>query len=140
MATNTQLANVAANAAANAVAALLNGGSLNFYSGPQPATCDTALGVGNVLLATLTFSATAFVAAAAGVIVANAITSSTGTVAAGAGTVATFVRMLTSGAAAVMDEAVGTSGSNFNGVSTAIVSGEAVVISGYQFSILKAGN
>lgn len=64
---------LARNAGLNAMASRLNSGKLRIYSGAQPATPETA--ASGTLLAELTLNATAFGAAAAGVITANAITS-----------------------------------------------------------------
>lgn len=50
----------------------LDGGTLRFYSGTRPA--GTTLGGGETLLATCTFNADAFAAAASGAASANAIT------------------------------------------------------------------
>ena len=94
------------NAAANAVTALLNSGTVKLYSGTRPATADTALS-GNTLLATGTFGATAFGGASSGVATANAITQESN---APAGGTATFARMATSGAAAVADVSVSVNG------------------------------
>ena len=107
------------NAEINAMAALLNSGTINLYSGTRPATADTALS-GNTLLATLTFGSTAFAAAVAGVATANAITQCSS---AAATSTATFARLLSSGAATVCDISVGTSGAELNIYSTSIVSG-----------------
>ena len=105
------------NAAVNATAALLNNGTINLYSGTRPATADTALS-GNTLLATLTFGATAFGAASAGVCTANAIGQCAD---AAAGGTVTFARLLTSGAATVCDCSVGTSGTELIINATTIV-------------------
>ena len=105
------------NAAVNTMAALLNNGTINLYSGTRPATADTALS-GNTLLATLTFGATAFGAAVAGVATANAITQCSSAAATGT---ATFARLLTSGSAAVADVSVATSAAELNINSTSIV-------------------
>lgn len=59
------LADTARNAAANAVCALVNGGTIEILT------------AADAVLATLTFSATAFANAAAGVATANAITGGT---------------------------------------------------------------
>ena len=100
---NTQVTNLAVNAEADALTALLAGGKLNFYSGTQPATGDTALAA-NTLLAAPTFGTPAFPAAVAGVLTANAITAATA-VATGK---ATFARTFKSdGTTAVMDQSVG---------------------------------
>ncbi len=63
---------VARNAAANAQAVLANNGYIRIYSGPQPATPETA--ASGTLLAELRLGATAFGAAVNGVLTANAIT------------------------------------------------------------------
>jgi hypothetical protein len=92
MANQPRMANVAANAAADAVCALLNNGYLRLYDGTQPATGDTAVS-GQVLLAELRFNATAFGAASGGVATANAIASDS---AADASGTATWARALKS--------------------------------------------
>ena len=118
------------NAAANAVTALLNSGTIKLYSGTRPATADTALS-GNTLLSTLTFGATAFGGAVAGVATANAITQDSS---AAAGGTATFARLLTSGAAAVADISVGTSGTELVINSTTIVQGLIVQCSSLTYT------
>ncbi len=72
MAANPKYSDVAVNAEANALGALLNSGYLEIYAGAQPTNADTAI-AGQANLATLTFAATAFGGAAAGVITANAL-------------------------------------------------------------------
>jgi hypothetical protein len=110
------------NASANAVAALCNSGFIQVYSGTRPATPDTALS-GNVLLATLTFGATAFGAASAGVATANAIASGT---AVATGT-ASFARAFKSDDSTVVgDFNCGTSGSDFNFSTLSFVSGALI--------------
>lgn len=100
---NTQMANLAVNAEADALTALLPGGKVNIYSGTQPATADTAL-AGNTLLAAPTLGTPAFPAAVAGVLTANAITAATA-VATGK---ATFARTFRSdGTTAVVDQSIG---------------------------------
>lgn len=130
MAANTHISQAAWNAALNAACALLNSGTMNIYSGTQPATPDTALS-GNTLLATLTFSATAFGNASAGVATANSITAGT----AGNTGTATFARCLSSGAAAVLDCSVGTSGADINLNDVAITSGGTVSVTSYTVSM-----
>ncbi len=110
------------NAAVNAVAALCNTGYIQVYSGSRPATPDTALN-GNTLLATLTFSATAFGAGASGVATANAIGSGT---AVATGTAA-FARIFKSDDSTVVGDCnVGTSGSDINFPTLSFVSGEVI--------------
>jgi len=96
-AAETTGANAARNAAINAMAALVDGGSLRIYSGTEPASANAAL-AGNTLLAELPLSATAFGAAVNGVVTANAITADTSADATGT---PTFYRLLTSGGTAV---------------------------------------
>lgn len=134
MANAPKLSNAAANAAADAVAALLNNGYLRIYSGTQPADADTALS-GNTLLAELRFNATAFGAASAAVATANAITSDTSADATGT---ATFFRALKSdGTTVVFDGSVGTSGADLNLNSVAIQSGAAVSVSSFTYTQSK---
>lgn len=100
---NTQLANLAVNAEADALTTLLPGGKINLYTGTQPATGDTAL-ASNTLLAAPTFGTPAFPAAVAGVLTANAIAAATA-VASGK---ATFARVFKAdGTTAVLDQSVG---------------------------------
>lgn len=61
-------------AAVNVVAVLLNGGSIKIYSGSQPAENASLTGT---LLATLTFSSTAFGSSSGGTATANSITAGT---------------------------------------------------------------
>lgn len=137
MANNPFFADASVIAEVNALAATVNGGTLNIYSGTQPADANTALS-GQVLLVTLTLSATAFAAAAASgspgskvvTAAANAITAGT---AAATGTAAWF-RILTSGSAACIDGSVGTSGCDLNLSSTAITSGAVVSVSSFTIS------
>lgn len=100
---NTQMANVAVNAEADALTALLPGGKIGLYTGTQPATGDTAFAA-NTLLATPTLGTPAFPAAAAGVLTANAIASA---VAVATGK-ATFARLFRAdNTTAVLDQSVG---------------------------------
>lgn len=127
------LSDTAANAEANALASLLNGGFIEFYTGTQPANANTALS-GNTLLATLTFGNPAFGAAAAGVITANAIASGT---AAATGT-ATFARLYKSdGTTVVMDVTVGTSGAGINLNTTSIVTGGLVSVTSFTHTVTE---
>jgi glutamate synthase domain-containing protein 3 len=127
------ISDTAANAEANALAPLMNSGTIVILSGAQPANANTAL-AGNTVLATLTFSATAFGGAVAGVITANAITSG---VAANTGT-ATFARIYESnGSTVVMDITVGTSGSGLNLATTSIVAGATVSCSSFAYTVTE---
>jgi hypothetical protein len=99
------LSAAAVSAMADALGALLDGGTVNIYSGTQPATADTAVTT-QTLLATPTFANPAFAAASAGVLTAHAMTDESDAPASGE---AVWFRALTSGAAAVLDGSVGTS-------------------------------
>lgn len=133
MSTVANLSDATANAEANALAPLLNTGTIEIYSGTQPANANTALS-GNTLLVTLTFGNPAFGSAAAGVITANAITAGT---AAATGT-ATFARLYKSdGTSTVMDVTVGTSGAGINLNTTSIVSGGLVSITAFTHTVTE---
>jgi hypothetical protein len=108
----------AANAAADAVCALLNSGFLDIYDGTQPATVATAIGA-QVKLAGLTFAASAFGAAAAAVATAGAIGADTDADA--TGTASWFRAFKSDHTTAVFDGSVGTSGANLNLSSVSIV-------------------
>lgn len=125
MAHNVQLAAATANAIADAVAALCDGGTVNIYDGAQPATADTAVTT-QTLLATCTFANPAFSAAVAGVATAHAITQDASADATGT---AAWYRVLSLGAATVMDGTVGV-GANFDCdvVSTSVTAGAAFPI------------
>jgi len=117
MANNPHFSNTAANAEADAVAALLNSGYLRIYDGSQPANANTAVST-QTLLAELRFGSTAFAASSGGVITANAIADDTDANATGT---ASWVRCLKSdGTTVIMDGSVGTSGCDLNMNSTAI--------------------
>lgn len=135
MAGNTQLADATANAAANAVCALANGGSLKIYTTPQPANANTAVST-QTLLVTLTMNATAFGNAVAGVATANAITSAN---AVASGTAVWFRILKSDGTTVVMDGNVATSGANLNLNSTSISAGASVSVSSLSYTISEAG-
>jgi hypothetical protein len=136
MAGNTQLTDAAANAAANAVCALANGGTLKIYNGAQPANANVAVST-QTLLASLPLSAAAFANAVAGVATANAITSATAL----ATSTATWFRVFKSdGVTPVFDGNIGTSGANLNINSTAIQSGATVSVSSFTYTINEAGS
>jgi hypothetical protein len=137
MALNTQLSNVAVNAQGDALAVLLNTGYLRIYSGTQPVTADTVLS-GNTLLAELRFGATAFPAAAGGLLTANAITSAASAAATGT---ATFFRALkTDGTTVVMDGSVGTATANMILATTSIVAAQTVSCSSFTHDVLNSSS
>lgn len=122
MAHSLKLAAATANAIADAVAALCDGGTIKVYDGAQPATADTAVGA-QTLLATCTFANPAFSTAVAGVATAHAITQDASADADGT---AAWFRVLDSSAAAVMDGSVGVGASfDLQVVTTTVVAAAA---------------
>lgn len=116
----------ARNAQLNAIRDLIDagaaGGTINIYSGTQPATGETALS-GNTLLATLTFSSTSAPNASGGVLTFNAITEDTSADATGT---ATFARIRDSNGVDVTDMDVGTASASIILNTVSIVAGGAV--------------
>jgi phosphatidylglycerophosphatase A len=134
MAKNTQLSNTTANAQADSLATLCNSGFIRIYDGTQPANANTAI-TSQVLLATLTFGATAFGAASAGVITANAITSGT----AGNSGTASWCRIVKSdGTTVVMDGTVATATANLILSTTTITAGIVVGCSSFTHTVALA--
>ena len=72
MANNLKRANAAVNEEASRIGTLANSGKLRIYAGTQPATADTAIDGGNILLAELTMNAAAFGSPTAGLMSAAA--------------------------------------------------------------------
>lgn len=110
-------------------------GVLKIWSGSAPANCGTA--DTGTLLASLTCNATAFGSASSGVLTANAITSAT----AGNTGTAGYFRIYPSSPTttnAVVQGAIGTSGSDLNLSSTAISSGQTVSISSMTITAFGA--
>jgi len=129
MASNAYISDTAANAEANALTALLNGGTLEIYTTPQPANANTAV-TSQTLLATLTFGNPAFGSAVAGIATANAIASGT---AVATGTAVWFRCLKSDGTTVVCDGSVGTSGSDLNLNSTAIQTGATVSVTSLTY-------
>jgi hypothetical protein len=129
MANNVTRSTACKNAMLDAQSALLAGGSLNLYTGAQPAGPGVAI-TSQVLVVTLQFSSPAFAAASAGVAVANAIASGT---AVAAGTV-TWFRCLSASGVAVTDGTVGTSGCDATIPDTAIALGATVPCSAFTLT------
>ncbi len=102
-------------------------GLLRIYDGTRPATGGAA----TTLLAELTCNATFAPAASAGVLTLNAITQDSSANATGT---ATWFRITTSGGTAVIDGNVGTSGSDLNLTTTAIVSGQPVSVTSFTIA------
>jgi hypothetical protein len=131
---NLRLSEVTVNAEADAHSALLNNGYLRLYDGAQPANADTPIG-SQRLLAELRFSATAFSASVGGVANANSIAPATS--AAATGTASWYRTYKSDGTTPVSDGSVGTTGSNLNLNSTAIVAGAVVSVSAFVYTVPK---
>lgn len=108
------------------------GATIKIFDGTRPATGGAI--TSQVLLAVLTMSATAFLAATGGTMTANAITGDTS--ADNTGT-ASWFRIEDSNVAFVTDGDVGTAGSDLNLNSVAITAGVQVDITSM---VLTAGN
>lgn len=134
MALNTQVSDTVANAAVDAVRVLANSGIIRIYTGTQPANANSS--ATGTLLATLTFSATAFAPSVAGVATANSITGANAVASGTAG----YFRVLKSDTTTVLwDGSVGTSGANLNMANTTITSGGPVSIASMTFTLPEAG-
>jgi hypothetical protein len=125
-------------ASVNAAAATFNGGTIKVYAGSPPAL-NASLS-GQTLLATLTFSATAFGSATAtsGTVTATAGSITSGTAAA-TGTAGFCVLEDSSGNVKVVGT-VGTSGANLNLSSLSISSGATVSCSSLTFTQSETGS
>ena len=140
MALNTQLANATVNGQGDNLSARLNSGFLRIYDGTQPTNADTAIGA-QVLLAELTFSATAAPATSNGLITFNAITADSSANA--TGTPTWFRAVQSNGTTVVMDGTVGASGANLNltGLTGGqIIIGGTVSVSGFTHDVLNASS
>lgn len=119
------------NLALDAVLDQLNNGFLRVYDGTQPADADTAITT-QVMLAQLTFGATAWAAASGASKTANAITTG---VAAATGT-ATWYRLFKSdGTTAVADGSVGTATSNLVLNTVSIVTSADVSVTSFVYTM-----
>ena len=123
MAKNATWSTAARNLKLDAIKAEFDNGYLRIYDGAQPAGPGTAIGA-QVLLAELRFNATAFPAAAAGVLTANAITSDASANA--TGTAAWYRALKADGTTALHDGTVGTADANMI-ISTVSIVALAVV-------------
>lgn len=138
MALNTQLANATVNGQGDNLSARLNSGFLRIYDGTQPATADTAVST-QVLLAELTFSATAAPATSNGLITFNALTADSSANA--TGTPTWFRAVQSNGTTVVMDGTAGASGCNLNlsGLTGGqIIIGGTVAVSSFTHDVLNA--
>jgi hypothetical protein len=112
------LENNARNAAADAVCALLDGGTIEFQTSA------------NAEVATVTFGTPAFGAASSGTATANAITADSSTT---GGTITKFVAKA-SGGAAVFTGTAGTSGSDINLTSVVLAAGERLEVDSFTYT------
>ena len=134
MANNLKVSDTVVNGQADALSVLADNGYLRIYDGTQPATADTAITT-QVLLAELRFNATAAPAASNGVLTFNAITQDSS--ANNTGTASWFRALKSDGSTALFDGAVGTSGSDINIATTAIVAGAIVGVSSFVYTVSK---
>lgn len=138
MANNVYFSDTACEAGLDAVAALLNSGKLEIYSGAQPTDANTAVG-SQTKLATLTFSATAFPGSSSSgtprkaSCAANSITSDTN--AAATGTAAWFRCYESDGTTVILDGTVDSSGADLNLSTTSIIAGGTVEVTGFTLSL-----
>jgi hypothetical protein len=104
------------------------------YAGGQPADVTTTISAGNVSVAVLEFSTTAFGAAAAGSMTANAISDDTSAL----GGTAAWFRLrtnATAGGSAIADGEIGTSGSDLNLNAVTIATGATVSITAFTITM-----
>jgi hypothetical protein len=133
---NFRISTAAQNALANALATLVDagatGGTIKIYDGSQPAGPGTAITT-QVLLATLTFDATAFGAGAvAGVLTAAAITEDSTADATGT---ATWARIADSDGTAIFDCDVAAASATINLNTVSIVAGGIVRITSFTITM-----
>ena len=123
-------------AAVNAVAVLLNSGTLKIYTGSQPSLDGSLTGT---LLATLTFGSTAFATATASAGTVTATANAIGSASASNTGTAGYFALVTSGSATVLTGTVGTSGADLNFNSLSIVSGATVSCSSFTITQSQTG-
>lgn len=120
----------ARNTELDALAPQFNSGYLRIYTGAPPATPETA--ASGTLLAELRFNATAFGAAAGGVIAADALTADSS--ADNSGTAGWCRCLKSDGTTALVDGDVSTSGAFLNLNSVAISAGATVSVSAFTLT------
>lgn len=126
-----QFSTAARNGMMDAITTAAGGSALlRIYTATRPANPGTAI-TSQTLLAELTCNATFAPSASGGVLTLNAITQDSSANATGT---AAWFRLLTSGATAVLDGNVGTSGSDMNLNTTSIVSGGAVSVTSFTLT------
>jgi hypothetical protein len=120
----------------NAVCALLNSGYLNIYTGAQPALDGALTGT---LLASLTFSATAFPTATASGGTVTATANNIGNaIAANTGTAGYFALLESNGSTVVATGGVGLSASDLNLSTLSITAGQTVSCSSFLITESQA--
>lgn len=133
MSNRANLSDSTANAEANALAALCNGGTISYYTGTQPITANTAVTGANVLLGAARLANPAFPSAVAGVLTANAIP----TASAIAG-VCSFARIIQSnGTTVVMDVAVGGPGSGAGLILSTTAVNTSIAVSSFVYNVVE---
>lgn len=128
-----RLSDRAANAEANAVAAILNGGLLRLYAGEQRAEPEASPGRA-VLLAELRFAERAFCAASGGIAEANPF--ETGCLAVADG-VATWFAAVAADGTAIFDGSVGTREANLVLNDVEIREGDEIAVDEFRFYASK---
>lgn len=134
MPNNLKVSNTVVNGQADALSVLADNGYIRIYDGTQPATADTAIS-SQVLLAELRFNADAAPSAVDGVLTFNAITQDSS--ANNTGTASWFRALASDGSTVLFDGAVGTSGSDMNIATTAIVAGAIVGVTSFVYTVSK---
>ena len=134
MANNLQLAYNSVNVEADALSDLLDNGYLRIYDAPQPASAGVAIST-QLLLAELRFNATAAPSAALGVLTMGAFTADAS--ANLTGTAAWFRALKSDGSTVVFDGTVGTSLSDLNLNTVAIVISATVSVTAMTYTVAK---
>ncbi len=131
---NSRISDAAANAEANALAALMDNGFLRLYDGNQPSDANLPV-TDQTLLAELSFSSPAFNEASEGLLAANDIAADRDAKA--TGTPTWFRCVQADGKTAVLDGSVGTSGCNLNLKASTIQQHAQVSLSGFSYRVTE---
>lgn len=138
MAATPMISMAAAQAALNAVTALLNSGFINIYTGSLPATAETSAS-GTLLSSACAFGATAFGAAtdpgSTGLATATANSIASDTNAANSGTAGYFRALKSDHTTVVVQGTCGTSSADMIMSSTTITAGQTVAITSYVLKL-----
>ena len=132
MENNLRRSALAANAAVDAELALLNGGYLRIYSGPQPASADDSIS-NQKLLVELRFSDPAFSPAIDG----EAVSKSIAVAKVQKEGHAKWFRASTSEGGTVFDGSVGTDGANINLPTVSLVAGMKIEVENFTYAAPK---